>query len=343
MDILPADVHLLINRSLWDKFFPGQNPPKNVTVIRANLKYFKYTGRLFYPFYIVYLYYKHRCTSMHIANSIINPILFIRLVNYLRIPYCYTFPSNSIEMIIYGSEKRRRYYTKLLSMIRNLDILNPTHHLDKFPARKFISPTSFPYIRELNDIPEEQYTQANRENVIVFSGSFIPQKNPDLAVEGFYEFLKCNPESDARLALIGKGDMFEQLNSRVNEINLAVGRTAITFENESSLFDVLSRSKIFLSLQDFDNYPSQSVMEAMLFCNSIVSIDNGDTSRLVLVEKNNILLRKKSPEDLGKNIGRLLEGWQLNRVNRQHILEHFTAEKYGEYFFDIHRQLATRK
>jgi glycosyltransferase involved in cell wall biosynthesis len=335
-----ADVHLLTNRSLWQKYFPNTRPPGNVTVIKASLKYFKFTSRLYYPFYIIYVYFKTRSTSIHIANSIVQPRFFIWLLNLLNIPYCFTFASNSVDMASYNNKKRKRYYTKLLSSIKNLDILNPTHNLQGFRAKKFISPTSFPYILDLKNIPVDKYTNPVRFDTVVFCGSFIKQKNPDLAIEGFYHFLKeNNSSSNAQLVLIGKGEMLDTLQQRANSINEEVGRPAILFAKEHELMDILSKSKIFLSLQDYDNYPSQSVMEAMLFCNAVISIDNGDTRKLIVEGNGNSLLTEKDPLQLANAIKDLFFDWRLNVNNREHILQKFSAGEYAAYFFDIHRTL----
>src|SRR5215211_4685653 len=55
-------IHWITNRSLWNKYFKGQPKPDDVTILKADLRYFKFTGRLFYPFYIIYKYYKEKCT-----------------------------------------------------------------------------------------------------------------------------------------------------------------------------------------------------------------------------------------------------------------------------------------
>src|SRR5690349_5830623 len=76
------EIHWLTNRSLWNKYFKGQTRPGNVTIISANLRYFKITSRLVYPLYILYVYYRRRCTSIHVATSIIDSIYLVRLFNF---------------------------------------------------------------------------------------------------------------------------------------------------------------------------------------------------------------------------------------------------------------------
>ena len=118
--------------------------------------------------------------------------------------------------------------------------------------------------------------------------------------------------------------------------NSQYGREAIKILPDTQLIESLAVSKVFLSLQDYDNYPSQAMMEAMLFCNSVLSIDNGDTRNLVKEERGNILLREKNASQVSDGIQQLLDNWKLNEANRELILSEFTASKFARYFFDIH-------
>lgn len=340
----PAEVHWVTNQTLWLKFFGGQTKPKNVSIIKASLKWFRYTSRLLYPFYIVYLYYRKRCTSIHVATSIIDPLYLVRLFNLFNIPYCFTFASNGLDMGSYNSERMKRKWRKLFSLAKNIDVLNPTNSIENYRQNKFISPTSFPYITQLQHLPEHLPTNKERNNTIVFCGSFIAQKNPVLAIEGFEWYLKniVDRPADVQLLLIGKGELSELVNEKISRINSTYSGSFVKVVPDTALISILSTSKIFLSLQDYDNYPSQSLMEAMLFCNSVISLNNGDTARLVHVDKNNILLPGKNPELLGKAINELLSNWQLNTKNKELIDKKFSVEVFARYFFDIHAKITNK-
>ena len=265
----------------------------------------------------------------------------IRLFNFLKIPYCLTFASNSIQMSSYNSESRKKYWQSLLSMTKNIDILNPTNTINNYRGKKFLSPTSFPYLLQLNPISREKFENTDRKNIIVFCGSFIPQKNPVFAIEGFSVFLKeySGIFPDVVLVMIGKGVLNEEIFVHARRINREFNREAIVLEKESRIHEVLSESKIFLSLQDYDNYPSQSVMESMLFCNSVISIANGDTEKLIKPIFNNVLLKEKDSYKLAVAIKDLLGEWKLNLDNRNHVLKKFSIEEYVRYFFKMHSEI----
>ena len=339
-----VSVHWLTNHTLWEKHFPSKLPGPNVTVIAAARRFFRFTARFFYPLYVVYLFHRLRCTSVHIATSIIHPIYLLRVLNLFRVPYCLTYAANSIEMGAFGSERMRQQWAKLFMLAKNIDVLNPTNTINAFRERKFVPPTSFPYITQLHEIQEEEFLHPHRDNTIVFCGSLSPQKNPLLAVEGFRFFLRNSRhawDNPAQLVIIGKGELLSAVQEEVAAVNLESGRKAIKIIADTSLIATLARSKVFLSLQDYDNYPSQSVMEAMLFCNSVISINNGDTARLVDPGNGNILLAGKDAAQLGAAIDRLLSNWQLNVRNREHVLSRFSVEAFAKYFYDLHAQITS--
>lgn len=334
-------IHWITNRSLWIKYFGLRKQPSSVTIISADLTFFKFTSRLFYPLYILYIYYRHRCTSVHLATSIVKSTYLLRLFRLFRIPHCITFASNSLDMAAYQSERMRNHWKKVFDLAQNVDVLNPTNSIQT-KGIKHISPASFPYMMEFNNIPEEKFFNSRRRNLVVFCGSFVQQKNPLLAIEGFEKFMIEDGHvfPDTELWMFGKGDMHDMVTKRVKQANEKLGGDAIKILPDTQLIECLSEAKIFLSLQDYDNYPSQSIMEAMLFCNSILSIDNGDTRRLVKEENNNVLVKQKDPQEIARGIKLLLEDWKLNKANREWIIKEFSPKKFARYFFDLHDSIS---
>jgi glycosyltransferase involved in cell wall biosynthesis len=337
-------IHWVTNRSLWTKYFNEKPIPEDVTVLKADLKYFKFTSRLLYPFYLIYLFYRKKCTSVHIATSIIDSLYLVRLFNLFNIPYCFTFASNSLEMASYNNERMKRKWQKLFSLAKNIEVLNPTNQIENFKGTKYVSPTSFPYIEQFNDLPEELLVNPRRQNTIVFCGSFVSQKNPLFAIKGFEWYLKnfTNRPKDVKLKMIGRGELMNMVREEIQRVNTTYDGCFIEMVPESNLIQTLSSSKIFLSLQDYDNYPSQAVMEAMLFCNSIIATNYGDTSKLVDINRNNILLPEKNPELLGTAINELLGDWSLNKKNKELIKEKFSPEIFARYIFDLHKKIIQR-
>ncbi len=70
----------------------------------------------------------------------------------------------------------------------------------------------------------------------------------------------------------------------------------ILLEKYENIDKLLKDSYIFLSLQDYDNYPSQSLIEAMAHGCSVIATNFGDTSKIVKVNYNNYLIEKDVSE-----------------------------------------------
>ena len=81
-------------------------------------------------------------------------------------------------------------------------------------------------------------------------------------------------------------------------------------------------------------------MESMLFCNSVLSIDNGDTRLMIKEELGNVLVPEKDSRKVGAGIHKLVQDWQLNKANRDLVLNEFSAKRFANYFFDIHRSIS---
>ena len=102
---------------------------------------------------------------------------------------------------------------------------------------------------------------------------------------------------------------------------------------EKDPFGILARSKVSLSLQDIENYPSQSLLEAMTCECAIVATDVGLT-RLLLDETCAILI-PADPAALAKALRRLLENEtlrvELGRKAREVVTTKHTIERFAQY------------
>jgi glycosyltransferase involved in cell wall biosynthesis len=101
-----------------------------------------------------------------------------------------------------------------------------------------------------------------------------------------------------------------------------------------SPYVILARSKIFVSLQKHDNYPSQSLLEAMASGCAIIATDVGETRRLldescaILIPPNSMALKESilfllSDSELRRKLG-------ASACQRVHATQ--TVERYASYF-----------
>jgi glycosyltransferase involved in cell wall biosynthesis len=99
-------------------------------------------------------------------------------------------------------------------------------------------------------------------------------------------------------------------------------------------FDILSRTKISLSLQLFDNYPSQVVLESMASGCAIIATDTGATRKFL--DESCAILIPYDANALASAIQSLLfnpeKCYQLGQAARKKVLSEHTVERYADYF-----------
>ncbi len=332
-------VFLLTTYTLWDKLFGASKRNSNAWLFNDTKKISKFF-KLFLWIRIIVFCKLNKIQTIHIAGGgkLFIPLLYFS--HFIGIKVVVTFASNSLEMASYSNKKEENFWRIILRITKNVDVLNPTHDLPTYNYRKFVSPCSFPYILENPKSPTTDFLSKDRKEFVVFNGSFASSKNPILAINGFERYLENNRKKNnlATLIMFGNGALSDKVNERIVEINAKFGNEFIKRENYAKLHDVLKSSLVFLSLQDFDNYPSQSLMEAMLYCNSIIATNFGDTRKLVKVENNNYLIEKDEYK-LANAIEQALKLNSLNKNNHFEIINNHNIAKFSEYFLNIHKNL----
>jgi glycosyltransferase involved in cell wall biosynthesis len=138
------------------------------------------------------------------------------------------------------------------------------------------APSTFYCIKEISmDVIME------KENIIVYGSRFLPRKNPVLFALVVNEILiKYN---DWKVFVMGNGDLEDQVTN-ILRVHIAEGRAVVG--RVVDLFELLKKSKIYVSIIEPDNYPSQSILEAMNAYNSLLISNNGDSYRFI--DKSNL-------------------------------------------------------
>jgi glycosyltransferase involved in cell wall biosynthesis len=326
----PNQIYLVSTKSLWDKLI-DKPKPKNVFLINDNNSFMYYLFTiLISPFLIIFCFVK-KISNIHLASVGYQHIPLMIYSKFFKPKCSLTFASRSIEMASYRNKKVAKKWNTVLKYSSYVDVLNPTNTLPIYNYKKFVSICSFPHILYTQKANEINYLATKKENIIVFAGSLSITKNPILAINGFNLFLsKCEPEyKDTKLIMFGKGPLENEIKKIIN------GNPNIFFMDYNDCFMTLKKSKIFLSLQDFDNYPSQVAMEAMLFRNSIIATSDGDTSKLIKESFGNILIKDKNILELSDAISLLIKNNSNNEENRNFILKEHTIEKFSHYFLSM--------
>jgi len=152
-----------------------------------------------------------------------------------------------------------------------------------------------------NFLPEEP-----KQQTIVFASRLTVFKNADWFLEAIL-YLKANHPSvikDWCFIICGDGPLRADLMeyARINQMG-----ELVKFLIEPNLWKVFNYSKCFVSCQDFDNFPSLSMAEAMASGNAIISRNVGQTSLFVEQGKNGFLAESDNPEGIALAMKRFLD------------------------------------
>jgi glycosyltransferase involved in cell wall biosynthesis len=125
----------------------------------------------------------------------------------------------------------------------------------------------------------KNFTSNEKENIIVFAHNYmVKRKNAVMCAFLFYELSQLKP--DWKFYLLGKGkDGDDRYKNYINFI--LSGCENVTFKYIDNIYPVLEKSKIFLSLNSINNYPSQSILESMHCKNALVVTDTGQSGRFI--------------------------------------------------------------
>ena len=174
---------------------------------------------------------------------------------------------------------------------------------------------------------------AQREKWVVFVARFIAIKNPLLLARAIPAVIKKSP--DIHFYFLGEGELQTSLETLVKKLDIS---QYVTIYFEPHPTEILSQSSIFVSLQDKENYPSQSLLEAMACGNAIVATDVGETWRLV-DETNGIRIPPTVEAVADALVGLLKDPLLIQRglVSRQRVLSEHTAERFFAYISGVYQ------
>lgn len=167
---------------------------------------------------------------------------------------------------------------------------------------------------------------------VAFAGRLEVNKNPELFVEAARILSKKYPE--IVFHIMGEG----RLSSIIKETVDSIGISNIKFHGfHPQPTEVLAETSVFVSIQTTNNYPSQSVLEAMGCGNSIIATDVSDT-RMFINENNGILIDLEL-----NNLVNAIEKLYLNKNLREqlgnyaysYVRVNHTIEKMANYYVDL--------
>jgi GalNAc-alpha-(1->4)-GalNAc-alpha-(1->3)-diNAcBac-PP-undecaprenol alpha-1,4-N-acetyl-D-galactosaminyltransferase len=187
------------------------------------------------------------------------------------------------------------------------------------------------------DMKDTNCEIATKENSVVFLGGLRDQKGLGLLIALIQNWRSI--QSDYKLYIFGTDEAQTQIEEIINKNDLN-DKVKIAYTNDPKSH--LRKSKIFLSLQKGENYPSQSLLEAMACKNAVVATDVGLTHRLV-DELNGVRI-ESSTESLITGLNAVIDTIETNGTllenSRKKVIRDHTVEKFHEYLQGIYTKIS---
>ncbi len=172
---------------------------------------------------------------------------------------------------------------------------------------------------------------------VVFAGRLVEEKNPLLFVEAVPAILRAVPT--ARIFLLGEGPLGPAVEQAVERSGV---RAAVTTGFLSDLAPIFGPARVFVSLQRQDNYPSQSLLEAMACGVAAVATDVGLTWKLV--DETTGIRVKPNPDVIASAVIQLLKDPQrcerLGQSARRRVMEQHLEERYLAYLDSLYARVS---
>jgi len=175
-----------------------------------------------------------------------------------------------------------------------------------------------------------------KHSVVVFAGRLVEEKNPLLFVEAIPAVARAMP--NARFHLLGEGPLGPAVEEAVERAGL---RTVVTTGFLLDLAPILAQTRVFVSLQRQDNYPSQSLLEAMACGAAVVATDVGLTWKLV--DETTGIRVKPNPDDIAGAVIELLQDTErcgrLGVAARRRVAEEHADERYRTHLEGLYAKV----
>ena len=144
---------------------------------------------------------------------------------------------------------------------------------------------------------------AEKQNLVVFASRLDEQKHADWYLKAIEIIKSQNKLNGWKFILCGNGPLREELIKQAAEKKLS---DVLDFRIEGRMEKLFNISKIYVSCQDYDNFPSLSMSEAMASGNAIVARNVGQTNLFVTNNKNGVLINPDSAEGLADALIKLI-------------------------------------
>ena len=189
----------------------------------------------------------------------------------------------------------------------------------------YISPCSF---TDYEEVDRHEVSERRGLDFVMLS-RLDSKKGFDLIINALLIHESSFSEKVIDLYFYGKGPLYDEIVKRTKSLT----KSNVTIRYAKSPISVFKNSKVFLSLQKYENYPSQSLLEAISSGCFIIATDVGDT-RSLLNESNSLLI--KDENELLDAIYKIQSDFEYYekkaKLSSHSIRKTHSIERFSSYF-----------
>jgi glycosyltransferase involved in cell wall biosynthesis len=314
-----SNIHVLNKKSSFD-FKTGAHQGILINIGRV-LTLFKYRQA------IKKVIKRHKITTIQVYMEMLRFLGFFPIKNVKMIGTIVThlpkyFEKNNINCSI---------LLNALNKCEKVDCVSsyPGESLMKlgFPREKL----NYPRRNCVNHI---QFVPEKKEKIVTFSARMVGWKKPSLILDAIIQAEK-RVDKDVKFYIMGKGAQLNNIKRQIIKRGLE-DRIVAGFQTDPS--KIVNKSMVHASVEEYDNFTNQSLLEGMAASCGIIATDVGRTKRVVTPDVG--ILVSLSPKELADAIVYLLKNpklvHKLGKNARKKILEEHSIDMYIDYLQKLH-------
>lgn len=197
-----------------------------------------------------------------------------------------------------------------------------------FASKIIIAPCSF------TDF-SKYFPSSDKIKLILFTGRLEERKNPQFFLNIIFSIAPELRRLGWQGLILGGGELFGSLSNFIHEKKIG---DIVQINTVDETANIINISSIYVSLQRNENYPSQSLIEAMSSGNAVVVSDVGETKRLVQPDRG-ILISEFTEGFYSQALLLLISNpelrMQLGTNARKYVMNHHTIERFADHMLEV--------
>lgn len=294
---------------------------KNLIIIPSFETVNKYIRILLWNIYVLNVIFNNKINLLHIGlpNPVYAPLLFV-LSKFKRKKIVFNATDCTIA---HEFENLKKYHTyKIYMNYIKFDAVFSWYKLftERFSKGEKLAENKTPIVSAKYCFANLEMFHPNelKSNHIIWAARLVASKRPLMFIEAIKIFKEKYLKSDSnwKFFIYGEGPLKNEIIELIRKYNL---QDILELNYSNNLSQIFSKSRLFVSTQDYENFTSLSMLEAMASGNAIISRNVGQSDYFVRNEGNGYLLKEDTAEDMAYMINRYIMLSSEERKNMENM------------------------